>query len=505
VRQESHLVLTVGRGADLDLRQTNSPHEGMKITNISEPEPIELQRFPYPYQAAFTVASDIDSANISRFRGIHSLLCARDIINEKSPEWNALGLKSSCCRFEAELAGVRGFGFDFADSFFLVGDPTTFGMYSFLSEKNCFREAEQEGENCAALVRQWLKEGQIDSFHAFLHYTRRQVEPLLKAFYRWCESKSVAKPRVWINHSTAVTPTGLCPDNLQPTCMHRFARVAARNLVGPLFGRKHIPLGSAFVRYQGASPGSPHYVNDLLAANGLRYVWLNMQDIYCNRIALTEERQNGRPTILHPVTMDDGIRYWRFERCYGSPNGKRAGVYLRDSEEGVDSSHLITEPNLQELCRANGTCILYTHWTHPRSMPIADETLRRFELLRTWHEAGKVWATTTARLLEWTRLRTFLRIVCRREGERLVIEIEGLDDPIHGRESLSLKDLDGLCIRLNKPDSMVTLAINGQALSSAHLRRRGDFCWIDAGNNLCRMPTGVSCEKFVTVASRPAI
>src|SRR5690348_12878511 len=231
----------------------------MKLSGIHEPELVELQRFPYPYEAAFTVASDIDSANVARFRAIHALFCGRELVRENSPEWQALGLKSSCPGFDCNRGGVCGLGLDFADSFFLVGDPTTFGMYRHLPAEDRFREDEQQGENCGELVRQWLKAGQIDTFHAFLHYTRRQVEPLLKGFYDWCESESVGKPRVWINHSAAVTPSGLCPDKLQPGTAYRLARLSARKMVGPLFGRKRLPLRYAFVRYRGDSPGSPYY------------------------------------------------------------------------------------------------------------------------------------------------------------------------------------------------------------------------------------------------------
>ncbi len=454
----------------------------MTLTRIHEPEPIELQRFPYPYQAAFSVASDIDSANIARFQGIHSLFCGREPINENSLEWHALGLKPSWPWFDKSCGGVRGLGLDFADSFFLVGDPTTFGMYRYASEVNRFVEDQQEGLNCAALIRRWIKEGQIDSFHAFLHYTRRQVEPLLREFYRWCERENVAKPRVWINHSAAVTPSGLCPDRLQPKVIFRLVRLSARKIAGPLFGRKRLPIRYAFVRYRGDTPGSPYYVNDLLSSNGLRFVWLNMRDLQPGRIALPEYQQNGRPTILQPVTMDDGIRYYRFRRCYGRPpTGPKRECYLRDSKEGFDASHLITDKNLEELCRCNGTSILYTHWTHFRSVPIGDETIGRFELLRRWRDAGKIWVTSTARLLEWTRRRTFLQLRCSREGERLTVEIDGVDDPIFGHEAVSFADLDGLCFRLRHSETDVTITINGEALGPNEIHRVGRLCWLGRG------------------------
>jgi|SRR5579883_182840 len=445
----------------------------------SESAPVELLKYPYPYQAAFAVASDIDSGSLLRFRAVHALFCSRDVIKENSAEWDALGLKTSFRRFEKQDGGIRGLGFDCSDSFFLIGDSTTFGMYRYEPETGQFREDEQEGQNCADVVREWFVQGKIEAFHTFLHYTRIQVEPLLRGFYEWCERENVNKPRIWINHSAAVTPSGICPDRLQPGRGYRLARLALRYLVGPKFGRKRHPLHYAFVRYWGDSPDSPYYINDILAANGLRYVWLNMDDdAYEDRICLPETQQNGRSTILKPVTMDDGVRYWRFERCYGGPPGRRRGeVYLRDSDEGFDSSYLINEKNLDELWKTGGTCIFHTHWTHFRSLPLSEQTIGRFELLRRWHDAGKIWVTRTSRLLEWTRLRTFLKMEVRREGKKLVIDVVGLDDPIFGVQKLTAKDLAGVCFRLPDNQTRFVLAINGKPSDPENIGYSGDLCW----------------------------
>ena len=454
----------------------------MSLTTISEPEPVLLQRFPYPFQAGFAVASDIDSANLPRFRAVHRLFGGSELIPEDGPDWRALGLTSDCRRFCREDGGLRGLGLDLGDSFFLVGDATTFGMYRCRPQTGEFVEDEENGENCAAWIRRWLKQRQVDSYHAFLHYTRLQIEPLLQQLFTWCEREQVSRPRVWLNHSAAATPSGLCPDELQPNSLYRLARLSARFLVGPLLGRKRQPLRQAFVRYQGDTPGSPYYINDLLANNGLRFVWLNVGDLHDRQLALPEEPRNGRPTILRPVKMNDGSRYWRFERCRPAPPVRGRGeAYLRDSADGYDASRLITERNLEELCRVQGTCILYTHWTHFRSVPIAAETIGRFDLLRQWRDAGKVWVASTSRLLDWTRLRTFLKVVCRREGKRLLVDLEELNDPIFGREPLARKDLGGLCFRLSNPEDSLVVAVGGKSLDPELLGRAGDTCWIRGG------------------------
>ncbi len=347
-----------------------------------------------------------------------------------------------------------------------------------------FQFDRQDGEDCGHFIQQQLRAGRLDSFHAFLHHTRKQLLPLLEEFFGWCEGEHVAKPRVWINHSLPVTPTGICPDRLQPDPVVRLIRLAGRKVLGPLLGRHPLPLHNAFARYQGDTPGSPHYINDLLAANGIRYVWLNMDDLHRNRIALPEGMMNRRATILRPVTMDDGVRYYRFDRCYGKPLGGFGGeAYLRASADGFDASLLINDANLQSLCASGGTCILYVHWTHPRSFPIPDATIKRFELLRQWQAAGRIWVTSTAKLLEWTRRRTFLRLSCRRECGRLIVDLDGVDDPIFGWETVDLAGVNGLCLHLAEGLPELTVAINGQALAPDQVHRAGKLCWLNTGGS----------------------
>jgi len=449
---------------------------------VSETEPVTLGKFPYPFQAAFTVASDIDGASIARFQAVHALFCGKGVIRPNTPDWHVLGLTTDYELFRPELGGIQGLGLDFADSFFLVGDRTTLGMHRHSPGVNRFQLDEEDGRDCAEFLRQRLSAGEVDCFHAFLHHTRGEIQPLLEDFYTWCEQAGVAKPKVWINHSFTETPTGLCPRSRQPNAAWRLVRLTGRKFIGPLLGRQPLPLRSAFARYHGDTPGNPHYVNDLLAANGLRYVWLNMDDLHCNRIALPEHSLNGRATILEPVVMDDGVRYFAFERCYGKPRGRFGGeAYLRDSANGFDASHLLTDSNLEALCRAGGTSILYVHWTHPRSFPVPDATVSRFGLLQKWRDAGKVWVTSTSRLLEWTRRRTFLRVVCHRDGQRLNVELDGVDDPIFGREKLDLASLHGLCLHLSEPEPEIVVAVNGHALNETQVHHCGDFCWLDAG------------------------
>lgn len=441
----------------------------------------ELLKFPHPYEAAVTVASDIDNASCDRFEAVHALLCGREVVRPGSRAWQTLGLSEASTWYDASAGGVPGLGLDFADSFFLVADDVSMGMYR-RDPAGGFAPDTRDGRDAREAIRGWLKAGAIDSFHALLDLTRDEALPLLEDFHAWCEREGVAWPRVWLNHSLSVTPTGLCPRALRPNRAVRLARHLARAAVGPLFGRRRRPLRYAFAWYDGATPGSPHYINDVLRAHGLRYVWLNSGDVLPNAVALPEHSCGGRPSILDIVTMDDGVRYYHFARCYGRPAGApaTAGLALRRAADTIDTSCLFTEENLEVLCRQGGTCILFTHWTLKRSFPVQDETIGRFALVRRYRDAGRVWVAPLARLLEWTRLRAFLRYEVRDVAGRTVIDIAGVDDPVLGRQTLGPEECGGLAFRLPPAARGVAVCIGGKALPAGAVRREGDVCWVEA-------------------------
>jgi hypothetical protein len=454
-------------------RSANTP-------GVAGGEVVRLRKFPYPYTAAATVASDIDSATYGRFSAIHSLFCGSEVIRPGTPEWQTLGLTQKSRWFDRSTGGVRGLGLELADTFFLVGDETTMGMYRFDPRSQTFREDISDGHNACEAIKAWIKQGQIDTFHGFLHYTRDQVLPLLEGFYRWCEREKVPKPSSWINHSVLACPTGLCPESMRPNRAYALARQIARFTIGPLTGRKRYPIVWRQPWYQGAKPGTPYYVNDVLRANGLRYVWLEAgDDELPNVVALPEFINGGRQSILEPVIMDDGTRYYRFRRCYGRDRAPRGvTVALRTSKIAFDASLLFNNKNLEHLCNVEGTCILFTHWTVERNLPIQDETIGNFHNLRTFRDQGRIWVTRLSRLLEWTRLRTFLKYSVSDAGNHLIIDIEGLDDPIFGRQDLELRDCRDLAFDVPPLAGPIEMRLAGRPLPPDLLHRSGSICWI---------------------------
>jgi len=447
---------------------------------VNHTKEARLRKYPYPYCAAVTVASDIDDASYDRFSAVHALFCRSDVIRPGTPAWKTLGLTVESAWYDKSVGGVQGLGLELADTFFLIGNDLSMGMYRFDPDDNAFREDSSDGQNACEAIKGWIRQGDMDAFHGFMHYTREQVLPLLGKFYQWCEGEGIAKPCTWINHSVRKCPTGLCPDSLRPNRYYTLGREIARYVIGPLAGRTRRPISWRQRWYHGARPGSPYYVNDVLRANGLRYVWLEADhDELPNVIALPERRHGGRSSILEPVTMDDGVRYYRFRRCYGKVNAPRGvTVALRTSKVAFDASAIFTRENLDHLCDVQGTCILYTHWTFARSLPVQDGTVGNFHRLRTYRDQGNIWVTRLSKLLEWTRLRTFLRYSTSFESGHLIIDLDSVDDPVFGCRQLVPRDCGGLAFDVPAHTGPIMIRVAGKALPSEAVRQRQSVCWV---------------------------
>jgi hypothetical protein len=444
--------------------------------------PARLRKYPFPYVAAATVASDIDNASFDRFSAIHALFGGSEIIRPGTAVWRVLGLTEESRWHDRQAGGIHGLGLDLADSFFLVADDLTFGMFCFDPATGAFDDDRSDGHNAREAIQDWIRRGQIDAYHGFLHYTREQVRPLLDRFFAWSDREGVGRLPTWINHAAGVCPSGLCPRSLRPNRAVALLRELARYAVRSVTGRVRYPIDWQRSWYEGARPGSPYYISDVLRANGLKYVWLGAgRDDLPNTIALPEFSAGGRPSILEPVTMDDGSRYYRFRRCYGKIGAPRGvNVALRTSKVSFDASRLFSAGNLERLCEVQGTCILSTHWTQARSFPIQDETIGNFRRLRSFRDQGRIWVTPLSKLLEWTRLRAFVNVGSTAEAGRLIIDVGSLDDPVFGRQRLTPPDCRGLAFDIPAATDQVEVRIEGRTLPPGSLRRQGSICWIDA-------------------------
>lgn len=67
-------------------------------------------------------------------------------------EWETLGLTQRSGWYDLSAGGIRGLGLNFADSFFLISDDVSMGMYRE-TPSGTFREDVSYGQNAAEAIR----------------------------------------------------------------------------------------------------------------------------------------------------------------------------------------------------------------------------------------------------------------------------------------------------------------------------------------------------------------
>jgi hypothetical protein len=377
------------------------------------PEPgVRLRPFPFPYRAALAICSDIDGCDLPTFMAVH-----RHLNDRRS-----------------------GLGLPVADSFFGQGrDPGQ--MAYFLPDG---RTPAPE----ARLIIQAIRGGLIDSVHSWGDFNlagpqpqalRSLAERLVEDLHR--QGLSV---KVWLNHGD--------PCNRQ--------NLRAR-------------LQTA---YAGDDPASPFYTADLLKPLGLKYYWWSdlvswplssRPDSPGSRLRpginalknvvkiLLGQRQKARTTaqimeLCQPVTLRDGLPLMAFTR------------HLRGLQEPTFRHTLrytLGGPVLEQLLAQEGYLILYTHLGLPRPtpgeelFPLPDRAA--LERLAQYYHEGSIWVAPTVRVLSHWLLTRYLVWTAYREGERLVIHLQSLQDPTTGPRPPEPEELAGLCFSVPPPGEVI--------------------------------------------------
>jgi hypothetical protein len=163
----------------------------------------------------------------------------------------------------------------------------------------------------------------------------------------------------------------------------------------------------------------------------------------------------GNNHLLEPWTLRDGQQVFKFRR-YGSGRW----------DWGNDVPRVVNEEILDYLIDAEGASILYVHLgdRQDRSdgLSLSKETVKVFKILAAKYYAGKIWVTTSSRLLTYCAIRDALRWHCEGSGDQHLIHIDGLDSEIIGTDWLTKENLQGLSF--NTPDPVKTQIVFQNAL-----------------------------------------
>lgn len=377
---------------------------------------VSLRKFPYPYVAAASITGDLDD-----------LTSREDFIALvrfwSTSEMTALG---------------RGLDLELGHSFWFY-DATG------ACEVTVFRGTSGEPSDSAELIERLIRAGYVDTLHTYGDFStggfRRELA--VRAL-DYLKDRNLAI-EVWVNHgwwrgSPNIQQIGHLPEQL------------------------------------GDDPGSSAYHTDLLIPQGVRFVdryeivHTIGQDAPCTpRDRLTQAvevlRYGGRTRdwrarsifgnrLVEPWRLGDGQVVYSFKRFIGRQRGLEAAG---SHELGLQLSTRV----LDELKAKGGYTLVYTHpWRGRQGAGlIPPEAERALRDLAAEHHSGRIYVTTTRKLLTYNVAAHCLDWSVEREGEHCEIRIRGLDDPVAGRRTPRPEELQG--ITFYAPDPVNTRVLIG--------------------------------------------
>lgn len=495
----------------------NPPVHSAELPSSNE---VRLLKYPFPYQGAVTINSDIDGATVEKFNAVHTLVNGTGRFMPGSEPWDLLfsdGVKERL----AKQGGITGFGLPLADSFWLYNERV--GVYKGFDYKRGHPILHSHaGRDMRDVVDEWFRKGWLDTLHTPGEGDVRREATA--AGLAWLAQYAHRSTRVWVNHSTTNTPAALGPltrtavDLIPKNIFKCFTAVlsmagaeklAKSIAVSPYpdeyppdqrvrgwalsiltvgssllllvvmlmrrFRRRPLIVSSLVlilftisllywtpIRYGlGDNVHTPYYCADLARAHGFTYYWLlhdfpEVRAQVPDVLRLPENNRFGRSSILGVGQLDDGASVMIFPRCLKGTLGDR----------GLE---LFSPQNLEDLCRQGGTAILYIHWTGRTKEIFTWEGLEGLRNLADWYRSGKVWVAPASAVLDFTFARTFLTYTVASTGERVVIRVSGIANPVGPVMAPTLANLRG--ISFDCPSGRpIVLELGGKEIPATSLR-----------------------------------
>ncbi len=394
--------------------------------DIGAANQVSLRRFPYPYVAALAICSDIDET-----RDAAEFLEIQRFLNTK--QTTSMG---------------EGVGLEIGNSFYFYDDQLHFSYFT-------------GGEQARQVIRDFVTAGYIDCIHSFGDAAIRREQALRSLDVL---AGMERKLPVWVNHYGA--PTDL--------------------------SRKFEYM---FKECRGDDPTSNLYHADKLLQYGVRYAWLGASTrvigqsparsmSYLSTVfnpgapvpsslsVLKEVRkralgQHGDERfILHrsnqltrEATLEDGQRIHEFIRYCDHPKDVPLGATSR----GL--AYVIAPRVLERLKSVQGYTVVYTHLGKNKDCPslIAPETRVALRNLEKEYRNGNIYVTTTARLLEYQNTYKHLAWSEREADGHIDIDITYLNDPIFGKTTPTITELQGLSFNVPQ-DTPIRICLRGTEL-----------------------------------------
>lgn len=392
----------------------------------------ELRAFPQPYKAALAICSDLD----------------------ETPDRQTY---FDICRFlntTCDTTMGPGVGLEVGNSIYFDMPPNQFAYWT----------TDDVGRE---MVCRLIQSGHIDCLHSYGDFARtradceRNIEELRRHRCRL---------EVWVDHSKA--PSNFGPDIMcgrgdvagDPVYHADLTRAYGIRYVWR--GRTTSILGQDRPLYAGAFSRLFHARHPLSSA---RNVAKQSAKVVLGKLGSPKWEMYGTNRVCQPAALRDGERVWEFMRS----NPHWAGPGEGDTASGV--ADVLSPRMLEQLVDRGGACILYTHLgkvPDPR-WPFDERTTQAFRQLAEAARCGKLFVTTTHRLLRFLNVRDSLLYSAERVGEATIIRAEAIDDPIFGPRPAEPAELMGLTFIVDRSEIVEVVAADGQP-ASCEIQHYGD-------------------------------
>jgi hypothetical protein len=367
---------------------------------------VALRKFPFPYKAAFTISNDIDKTETAE-----EFLEIQEFLNTTNK--TRMG---------------NGIGLEIGNSFFMYPPLQEFGYFSN-------RLVDRK------VIAKFIEAGYIDTIHSWgdryggRDDARKAIEEL--------DDRSI-RLNVWVNHAQNKSDMGrfysalYLGDNKESMYYHS-------DLTIP-YGIQFAWLGSSTWIIGQATPISitalvsgfdnEHPLKSLV--NVTKSVLKNFAGI----VGIMPDRYalHARNDFVKPVVLDDGQRIYQFMRYDHHYNGIGRGTTSRTMAYNLSKSildHLIT---------VHGYAMLYSHLGKNQDCDeaIDEGTQKALRYLAEKYYNGELYVTTQAKMLRYYINHRYLIWEYEAKDDAIYINIEGIEDPVFGRQVPGRDDLQGI-------------------------------------------------------------
>ena len=379
----------------------------------SDNRQVELRKFPYPFKAAYTIASDVDDTD-----SIDELVHTHTKISSKK-EGYGLDMGDSFWMYNEQRELMKDSLYDIHSFYKKFSGPTPFlGVSIFDGLSN------HESDD-AKIIKDYIRKGYIDALHSYGQFSKDvfQREYAINAI-KYLNDNNL-KFDVWIQHGGHENT----------------------NNVGP------------WAWQLGDNPGSKEYHTDITVPYGVKYFWTGqmthcigqdgnfnfetttklfvewLQDLYVNNGSPKYKHNNNLATIL---TLDDGQKIFDFVRYIN-----RWGSY-----EVTDEPNLRYQLNpeiIDELISNEGYLVQYTHLGANYGYPyLSLNTMNLLEYSKKKFDAGELLVSTTSKLLNYYVHRKYLNWDYKLDGKELKINIKSISNEVEGEFIPTIEELEGI-------------------------------------------------------------